>query len=93
MVDILVKPPLLTATASDIRSHANKLQAAIDAVDADIRALGPGSFEGHRADTLRANYSKVRENIYSFKKLLDQFAKDLDQVAIQMTAADAASKS
>ena len=87
MVDILVKPPLLTATASDIRSHANKLQAAIDAVDADIRALG------HRADTLRANYSKVRENIYSFKKLLDQFAKDLDQVAIQMTAADAASKS
>jgi WXG100 family type VII secretion target len=88
MAEILVKPTDLTHTASEIRSHAKRLQAAIDAVDADMRALGPGSFEGARADALRARYSKIREKIYQFKPMIDHFAKDLDEASARFAAAD-----
>ena len=90
MAEILVKPTDLSHTASEIRTHAKRLQAAIDAVDADIRALGPGSFEGARADALRARYGKIREKIYQFKPLIEHFAKDLDEAATRFSAADKA---
>jgi WXG100 family type VII secretion target len=88
MVEILVKPAELTNTASELRAHAKRLQAAIDAVDADMRALGPGSFEGARADALRSRYSQIRVKIYQFKPLIEHFAKDLDEASARFAAAD-----
>jgi WXG100 family type VII secretion target len=88
MVEILVKPPELKAAANDLRAHAKRLQAAIDAVDADMRSLGPGVFEGERADALRTRYNKIRDKIYKFKPLIDHFAKDLDEAATTFTNAD-----
>jgi WXG100 family type VII secretion target len=88
MAEILVKPPELRDTAAQIREHAKKLQTALDAVEAEMRALGPGTFEGVRADNLRARYNKVRERIFQFKPLLDRFANDLGQAADRFQAAD-----
>ena len=88
MNDIKVIPADLTHTASDVRNHAKRLQAAIDAVDADMRALGTDNFEGVRADTLRGRYNKIREKIYQFKPLIEHFAKDLDEAAARFSAAD-----
>lgn len=90
MAEILVKPSDLTTTASEICSHAKRLQAALDAADAEMRVLGPGNFEGDRADALRARYNKIRERIYQFKPLIELFAKDLDEASARFSAVDKA---
>jgi WXG100 family type VII secretion target len=88
MAEILVQPPQLKQSATDLRKNANDIQRAVNAVDAAIKALGPSRFEGVRADTLRANYQRLRDRIYSFKPLIDAFANDLDQAATRFEAAD-----
>jgi len=88
MTDILVKPIELTTTANDLRTHAKKLQAALDAVDAAIKSLGPNSFQGNRADALQAHYNRLREKIYQFKPMIDHFANDLDDAALRFSNAD-----
>jgi WXG100 family type VII secretion target len=88
MVTINIIPSELRNTADQIREHAKRMQAALDAVEADMRALGPGTFEGMRADNLRARYNQVRDRIFNFKPLLDKFAMELDNAAIRFEAAD-----
>ncbi len=88
MSEIQVIPADLTHAASDIRNHAKRLQAAIDAVDNDIRALDSNAFEGIRADTLRARYNKIRDKIFNFKRMLENFAKELDEASARFSAAD-----
>jgi len=87
MAEILVKPTELRQAANELRSHAKRLQAALDAVDAEMRSLA-GKFEGQRAEALQSRYNKIREQIYRFKPLIDHFAKDLDESATRFTAAD-----
>lgn len=87
MAEILVRPPELRMAASDLRDHAKRLQAALDAVDAEMRSLS-GNFEGMRAQALQDRYNKIREQIFRFKALIDHFAKDLDEAAIRFSAAD-----
>ncbi len=88
MAEILVKPAELRQSSSDLRRAANAIQNAVDQVDAAINTLGPSSFEGNRADTLRANYQRLRDRIHNFKPLIDTFANDLDQAAIRFELAD-----
>ena len=90
MTDILVKPPELRLTATDLRKSAKNIQNAIDSVDSDIKQLGPSRFEGARADALRARYNRVREAIFRFKPLIDTFAAELDDTAARFSAADKA---
>lgn len=90
MTEILVKPPEIRVTATDLRKAAKNIQNAVDSVDATIKQLGPTRFEGVRADTLRGRYAKLRDAIYRFKPLIDAFATDLDNAASRFSAADAA---
>lgn len=92
MSDILVKPPQLREAANQIRQHARTIQASIDAVDADIKAIGPDRFEGVSADTIRNRYNRLRDRIYKFKPLLEAFGRDLDETAARFEAADRAGK-
>ena len=88
MADILVKPPELRLTATDLRKSAKNIQNAVDSVDAAIKQLGPSRFEGARADALRARYNRLRDAIYRFKPLIDTFAAELDDTASKFSAAD-----
>jgi WXG100 family type VII secretion target len=92
MSEILVKPAELKQSSTELQKNARDIQTAIDHVDAAIKALGPSRFEGVRADTLRGNYQRLRDKIYSFKPLIDAFAADLEQAASRFEAADRASK-
>lgn len=88
MAEILVKPQDLDAKASQIRDHAQKIQAAIDAVDADINALGTSVFEGHRATEMRTRYTRYRDYLSAFKPMLERFAIELEMAAAKFRAAD-----
>lgn len=88
MAEILVKPVELKSISNDLRKNAADIQTAVDAVDSIIKSLGPSRFEGARADALRNRYSKIREQIYSFKPLVTKFAVELDQAANRFSAAD-----
>jgi len=92
MSDILVGPGQLRTTADQIRQRAKTIQAAIDTVDSNIKALGPSKFEGNRADTVRARYNRDREKFYNFKPMLDQFANILQEAAARFEAADRANQ-
>jgi uncharacterized protein YukE len=82
MTDILITPPMLRSTADQVRQRARAIQACIDKVDADIKAIG------NRADNLRARYNRLRERIYQFRPLLEAYARELDQAAQRFEAAD-----
>jgi len=90
MSEILVKPMELLNAANDLRAHAKRLQDALNAVDTEIQSLGISRFEGERANSLRARYTKIHEQISHFKPLIEYFAKDLDQAATRFSAADRA---
>jgi WXG100 family type VII secretion target len=92
MSDILLRPPQLRTIADQIRQHAKTVQQAIDAVDAKIKSLGPNRFEGIRADALRAHYKSNRDKFYNFKKILDNFAAELEASAIRFETADKTGK-
>lgn len=94
MVDmILVRPPELRTKAADIRQHANNIQHAIEAVDNEVKALGPSVFEGNSADTFRNQYNNIRDKIFAFKPFIDSFAKALEDAATAFENADKASLS
>ena len=92
MNNIVVKPPLLREAANKIRQHARTIQSSIDAVDADIKTLGPSNFEGQRADAIRSRYARLREQIYRFKPLMEAFGRELDETAVRFEAADRTNK-
>jgi WXG100 family type VII secretion target len=92
MSDILVTPPQLRDNASQIRNRARTIQACIDAVDRQIKALGPGRFEGASADYIRNRYNRMRQKFYSFKPLLESFARELEDAAVRFEQADKALK-
>ncbi len=88
MAEILVKPSELQQAAGDLLAHVKKLQSAIEAVDSELRALSPGNFEGGRAESQYARYSRIRERIFQYKPLIDHFAKDINEAAARFSAAD-----
>jgi WXG100 family type VII secretion target len=88
MSEILITPSQIRATADQVRQHAKTVQTAIDAVDTAIKACGPSKFEGNRADTLRARYSRNRQKFYNFKPMLEKFATLLQEAANRFEAAD-----
>ena len=88
MAQIKVIPQDLQSKAEQIRAHANRIQAAVDAVDADIKALGTSVFEGHRADELRTRYTQYRDYLTAFKPMAERFASELDLAAQKFIAAD-----
>lgn len=93
MSDILVKPDQLESDANTIRSHADRIQAAIDTVDAELQKMNADVFAGHMADALRSRYTQMREQLMSFSPLLKQFSQQLDEAAQSFRQADTAADS
>ncbi|HIE25510.1 MAG TPA: hypothetical protein EYP74_05850 [Anaerolineales bacterium] len=88
MAQIQVRPQDLMSKATQIRDHAQKIQAAIDSVDADIRSLNVSQFEGHRATELRTRYNRYHDYLTAFKPMVERFANELDMAAQKFKAAD-----
>ena len=88
MAQIQVKPQDLMSKAEQIRAHTQKIQVAIDAVNADINALNTSQFEGYRVTELRTRYQKYHDYLSSFKPMVDRFANELDLAAQKFQAAD-----
>lgn len=93
MSEIQVRPDQLESDASAIRSHADRIQAAIEAVDAEIQKNNADVFAGHMADALRSRYAQMREQLMAFSPMLKQFAQQLDEAAQSFRQADTAAGS
>jgi WXG100 family type VII secretion target len=85
---IEVRPQDLDTKAAQIRQHAQKIQAAIDAVDTDINSLNASQFEGNRATDLRTRYRRYSDYLRSFKPMVERFAIELEQAATKFRIAD-----
>ena len=88
MAQILVTPQDLESRAEQLRSHVQRIQAAIDAIDRDINSLNTSQFEGHRATELRTRYTRYRDYLYAFKPMTDRFSAELEMAAARFRAAD-----
>lgn len=93
MAQIAVRPDQLNAIAQSIRDHSNRIQAAIQAVDAEMRRMNADTFAGQSADALRSRYNNVQQRLLSFAPMLNKFANQLDEAAAAFRKADAAESS
>jgi WXG100 family type VII secretion target len=90
MAQIAVRPDQLNAIAQFIRDHSNRIQAAIQAVDAEMRRMNADTFAGQSADALRSRYNNVQQRLLSFAPMLSKFANQLDEAAAAFRKADVA---
>ena len=90
MTNILVQPQQLRQTAEQLRSHAQKIDQALHAIDNDIRSLKGHHFLGHRANSVQVHYAPKREALLSAKELVLRFSGELDDVASTFENADSA---
>ena len=88
MPNILVQPQQLRQIAEQLRSHAQKIDQALHAIDNDIRSLKGHHFLGHRADQVQAHYAPKRDALLQAKQLVLRFAEELDQAASVFEPAD-----
>lgn len=88
--DIRVEPQDLESKSQEIRTCANKIQSAIDLVDAELNRMNAAEFSGQRADELRARYQQMRETLMSFCPMLNRFSQSLDETATRFRQADQA---
>ena len=88
MSSILVQPAQLRKTATQLRSHAQKIDTALQEIDQVLISLQGDEFLGHRADAVQAHYKSKREALLHAKKLVLHFADDLDTAAANFEQAD-----
>lgn len=88
MTQILVQPPQLRQTAEQLRTHAQKIDQALCAIDDDIRSLKGHHFLGQRADAVQAHYAPKRGALMVAKNLVMHFANELQVAANVFERAD-----
>jgi len=88
MVDILIQPPELRRISEQLRTSAQKIEAALQAIDNDIRSLKGDKFLGSRSDKLQVNYAPKREALLKAKNIILHFAEDLNIAAGVFEKAD-----
>ncbi len=88
MTNILVQPPQLRKTAEQLRSHAQKMDQALYAVDDDMNSLKGNIFLGHRAADLQIIYASKRDALLNARQLILYFANELQTVANVFEKAD-----
>jgi len=89
MAPITVRPDQLNAVAQFIREHSNRIQAAIQAIDAELKRMNADTFSGQSADALRARYNAMQQRLLMFAPMLNKFAAQLDEAAAAFRKADA----
>jgi WXG100 family type VII secretion target len=90
MSQISVRPDHLNAIAQALRMHGQRIQTAIEAIDAEMRRLNADSFAGQSADVLHAHYQRLRQRLMTFSPMLTRFANQLDEAAAAFRRADLA---
>lgn len=88
MSDILVRPPQLRETASQIRNHAKTIQASLTQVDSAVQGLNPQQFDGMRSEALRSHYQSKRDALLKMDRMVTRFAAELEQIAATFEEAD-----
>lgn len=73
--------------AGTIGTSAERINEAIDAVDAEVRALGPDRFSSTAADAFRAEYNRITPALREAYDDLMQFKDKLLQSADEIEAA------
>jgi WXG100 family type VII secretion target len=73
--------------ASDIGEGANRIGEAMDAVDAEVRALGPDRFSSTAADAFRSEYNRLTTQLRESHDSLLQFRDKLLESADEIEAA------
>jgi uncharacterized protein YukE len=73
--------------ASDIGDGANRIGEAMDAVDAEVRALGPDRFASSAADGFRTEYNRLTTQLREAHDNLLQFRDKLLESADEIEAA------
>lgn len=85
---IKIVPAEVEGNAEEIRAHAARIQAAVDAVDAQIQQMNESVFAGNMANELRTRYANTREAIMNFTPMLNRYAETLDEAAAAFRGAD-----
>jgi WXG100 family type VII secretion target len=74
--------------ANTIGSSAERINEALDAADAEVRALGPDRFASTAADAFRAEYNRITpqlreayDNLLQFKNKLLASADEIEAAA------------
>jgi len=88
MVDILVRPQELRQVSEQLRASAQKVGAALQAIDDDVRSLKGDKFLGNRANTVQAHYAPKREALLRAKEVVAHFSEDLKYAANRFEQAD-----
>ncbi|HEX2956530.1 MAG TPA: WXG100 family type VII secretion target [Chitinispirillaceae bacterium] len=88
MTDILIRPPELRQAAEQLRSSAQKIGQALQAIDNDINTLKGDHFLGKRATALQAHYTVKRDALLRARELVMHFSTDLKLAADTFEKAD-----
>jgi uncharacterized protein YukE len=88
MAAILIKPNQLRSTAQSFIQKAKSIQNAINAVEKDINDLNSMVYMGNRASSLKSHYARVKNELLSSSILIQNFAKELQEIASVFDKAD-----
>lgn len=88
MVDILIQPPELRRISEQLRTSAQKIAAAMQAIDDAIGSLKGDKFLGNRSNKVQANYAPKREALLTANNIILHFAEDLKNTADVFEKAD-----
>ena len=88
MSNILVRPPHLRQISEQLKSSANKIGVALQAIDNDILALRGDKFLGNRANSVQKHYGPKRDALLKAKNIILHFAADLQNTASVFEQAD-----
>jgi WXG100 family type VII secretion target len=83
--ELLAKITEMREAANTIGNSANRINEAVDAVDAQVSAIGPDRFSGASADAFRSQYGRLtpqlrqaHEDLLLFKDKLLQSADEIE---------------
>lgn len=88
MTNILVRPPELRQISEQLKSSANKIGTALQAIDNDILSLKGDKFLGNRANAVQTHYAPKREALLKAQNIVAHFAEDLQTIAGRFEQAD-----
>jgi WXG100 family type VII secretion target len=86
--ELLAKIAEMRTAADAIGGSAERVNQAVDAVDVEIKALGPDRFSGAASDAFRAEYNRLTpalreayEDLVQFKQKLIESADDIERAS------------
>lgn len=86
--ELIARVGQMRDAASDIGDGATRINEAVDAVDAEVRALGPDRFASGGADAFRAEYGRLTtqlreayDNMLQFRDKLLESADEIERAA------------